>query len=147
MRRIAWDPAFGSEYLVFLDSTMAHIWYLTQRGAQIAKTIFNSLPCGRFLDSEERKRMRIHFCDRRYGDDIFLLEPPYNFFPNFVSRIRPRAMHAYDPRHDHQMGVLIPVKGMPMASSSQASVVDIMPSVLRLLDLPIPKSCEGHSFV
>jgi hypothetical protein len=147
MKRIVCDHAFGSEYLVFLDSTMAHIWYLTQRGTKIAKGIFGSLPSGRFLDPEERKRMGIDFPDRRYGDDIYLLEPPYNFFPNFVSRLRPRAMHAYDPRHGHQMGVLIPVRGLNMASSSEASMVDIMPSVLRLLDLSIPNSCEGHSFV
>lgn len=36
--------------------------------------------------------------------DIYLLSPPNSIFPNFISLIKPKAMHAYHPKYAHQKG-------------------------------------------
>jgi hypothetical protein len=143
------NSAFGRDYVFFLDSTMIHLWYLNSSRKGEVRNMFKHLQAGSFLSEEERKQLRISFDHRLYGDDIYLLDPPYSIFPNFISLIKPKAMHAYHPKYDHQKGFIsLCSSGMNYdLENADSSVIDIFPTVADLLNLKAPSTCEGRSLI
>ncbi len=141
---------FGEEFLFFLDSTMVRLWYLNPEAKEEVRGLFNNMGYGAFLSEEERKKLVINFNHRYYGDDIYLLKPGFSIFPNFISWLKPKAMHAYHPKYDHQLGIAI-FSGEELGSVDQdiklIELVDIMPTILDVLGLEIPATCEGKSLL
>jgi len=131
------DLVDGAE--VFVDSTMIRSW-----GENTGAILNRELP-GRFLHTEERKEYGIAFRDESYGREIFLLEPGYAFYPAYVSWLRPRAMHGYDPRVPSQYAGFVsnraPLSG---SSTTSPSVLDLMPTFLRLMEIRPPEFCVGR---
>jgi len=137
---------FGRDFVLCLDATMIRIWYKqVDRRAELRRLILEAGSC-RLLTEIEKKELGIEFKDRRYGDDIFLFDEGHIIFPNFYSYIRPKAMHAYDPAHPSQHGIFIfnDRKQSVTASRRIIDLVDVAPSLLALLDLPIPTTCQGR---
>jgi predicted AlkP superfamily pyrophosphatase or phosphodiesterase len=141
---------FGEEFLFFLDSTMVRLWYMNPHVKDEVRRLFNNMEYGTFLSEEEKKKLRINFKHRYYGDDIYLLKPEFSIFPNFISWLKPKAMHAYHPKYDHQLGIAI-FSGEALESVNQnvafIELVDIMPTVLDVLGLEIPTTCVGSSLL
>lgn len=141
---------FGEEFLFFLDSTMVRLWYMNPDVKDEVRRLFNNTEYGAFLSEEEKKKLKINFKHKYYGDDIYLLKPKFSIFPNFISWLKPIAMHAYHPKYAHQLGIAI-FNGRKLESVNQkiASIelVDIMPTVLDILGLEIPTTCIGNSLL
>jgi len=144
------NKKFGSDFLFFLDSTMVRLWYMNFDVKEEVRELFKKLGCGTFLSENERKKLRINFSHRYYGDDIYLLKPGYSIFPNFISWLKPKAMHAYHPKYDHQLGIAI-FSGQELGRIDRniktVELVDVMPTILDVLGLEIPDSCEGSSLL
>lgn len=102
-------PGFPERFFLALDATMARLWYLDDDERlrdELRERVATRLP-GHFLTEDERAEHHLQFSERLYGDDIFLLPPRTAIFPNFHSYLRPRAMHAYDPKDPDQWGIYL----------------------------------------
>ena len=138
------DRGFGKDYLVSLDSTMVRIWYFNHSKKEEIRNTLNRSKYGRFLSEEDKKKLKINFANRYYGDDIYLIDPPYNIFPNFVSWLKPYAMHAYHPNEESQAGMFIIMEN-ETTNIKEVKLIDIMPTLLNRLDFNPPKNCMGIS--
>lgn len=143
------EDGFGRDFLFFLDSTMVRLWYLNEKGRRIREKI-ETFDCGRFLTEKDKKELRINFKHRYYGDDIFLLNPPCNIFPNFVSWLIPYAMHAYHPEEKSQTGIAMftGVKFEKIKRNREpVHLIEFMPTILDYFDLEVPQKCRGKSLL
>jgi predicted AlkP superfamily pyrophosphatase or phosphodiesterase len=148
--RLIKDETFGRDYLFFLDSTMVRLWYLNEDRREEVQSLFEKLSYGSFLTSKQKKELRIDFKHRYYGDDILLLKPGYSVFPNFMSWFKPKSMHAYHPNHESQLGIFIATGNYLRTITPNIEyvrLIDIMPTVLRTLDLRVPETCDGRSLI
>jgi len=141
---------FGEDFLFFLDSTMVRLWYLNPDVKEEVRKLFRGLDYGTFLSAEEKKELRINFNHRYYGDDVYLLKPGFSIFSNFISWLKPKAMHAYHPKYGHQLGIAI-FSSEELINFDQDTklieLVDIMPTILDMLGLEIPATCKGKSLL
>lgn len=148
VRDLVQDRAFGKDYLLFLDSTMIHIWYLNESKRNEVRRRIENLNCGRFIDRAEKKCLGLDFDNRDYGDEIYLLEPGYSIFPNFMSWLKPHAMHAYDPKEQSQLGIMLAEgTGLAFEDRRSAHVLDISPSILDMVGIDIPDYFRGKSII
>lgn len=145
LSRLVNDPKHGKDYLLFLDSTMIHVWYLNPDKRRETKKMIDGLPYGHILTKEEKERLRISFRHRWYGDDVYLLEPNFQIFPNYVSILKPKGMHAYHPDHEHQHGIFMFEGGT--VNKKVVELPDVTATIYRLLGLKPPPTCEGKSLV
>jgi len=145
------DRYLGERFVVTLDSTMVRIWYLDKTAEEYVRPKLAGLQYGRFLSAEDKERLRVNFRHSLYGEDIFLLDPPYNIFPNFISLLKPLAMHAYHPDLESQRAIAI-FKGKTLdragiGGPEPIRMVDLMPTMVRALGLDVPPSCEGTPLI
>ena len=136
----------GRSYLLFLDSTMVHIWYLKPFIKDRLKSVFQRMPYGHVLSDKEKRELRISFKHRWYGDDIYLLKPDYQIFPNYISLIKPKAMHAYHPKFRHQWGILIG-EFNEKQGNEPVNIPDITATMMDILGLRKLTYCEGDSLI
>lgn len=150
LSRALCDVEFGNDYLFFLDSTMIRFWYSNSHTKEIIHRALDKIEYGRFLSKEERKKLRIDFSHRYYGDETFLLKPGYSIFPNFISWLKPKAMHAYHPKYKNQLGTAIfdgQIKEQIDHDRRIVKLVDIAPTILDLFGYETPITFEGHSLL
>ncbi len=95
----------GSDYLAFLNSTIASIWFddKSPDGQTKAEKIIDALNAsgqGRVLSLEEHDEYHVNFPDNRYGERFFVVNEELEIIPNFISAAwKPHlGMHGYDPR-------------------------------------------------
>lgn len=138
LRSLLRHPAFPERLFVALDATMVRLWYLDDDPAlreEVRDLVSRSCP-GRFLTSDELAAHHLRFEDRLYGDEVFLLAPGHAIFPNFHSFIRPRAMHAYDPSHEDQWGIVIGPTEVLAPMSTPALLPELTAAVRKDLGVP-----------
>lgn len=141
------DKSFGKEFVCFLDSTIIHFWYLNSSIKGKIRQLLESYHVGSFLSKEQIHELHINFSNRLYGDDVFLVDPPYSLFPNFISLVRPKAMHAYHPMYAHQHGMFSFKSETAEINPDvkKVNIVDIMPTMLDAMGIAVPETCEGRS--
>ena len=133
-------PKHGSEYLLFLDSTMVHIWYINPKIKNNLLNIFNKLNIGKILTVKDKVELNIHTKKRWYGDDVFLLRPNYQIYPNYISMLKPKSMHAYHPKHQHQKGIFV----APFLNTKKESTLpDITAALYAILNIEKPSYVDG----
>jgi len=147
---LAKNSGFGKDFFFITDSTMVRVWYLNERRRDGIRALVASSNCGHFLSAQERVELHLDFKHRYYGDDIYLVNPPYNIFPNSTSLLKPCAMHAYHPNLDSQRGIAM-FKGQMLNKAKPKGdyvyLVDLMPTMLKVLKLNIPPTCKGAPLV
>jgi len=136
------------EYLALIGGTSIRFWYATERARKEVREKLGEKPYGHFLSKKDLREMRIDFKDRRYFDDIYLLDPGNLIFPNHFAWLKHKAMHGYDPNDPSQFGILsLSSENFDLKTSAHPTVADLTPTMLDLLGLRIPKSCEGRSLL
>jgi len=116
-------------------------------------SFLNELSFGRVLTEQELHRYGIDFDQddkRKFGELFFLVDPGVYIFPNYlhcIYRNHVKAAHGYDPSDEASYGVFM--YSGPMVDKlnrvAELRVIDILPTILDLLDIGIPSSCEGSS--
>ena len=94
----------GTDYLVFMDSTMARFWFPDEIRRHKVLEVLTDLP-GRVLDEDQKRALGIDFSDDRYGHDVLVADEGVVFHPNYfagpflhwVRKYPERAMHGYMP--------------------------------------------------
>lgn len=139
------DDGFGKDFLVALDSTMVRVWYLNEKGYRVREYL-EDFNYGRFLSEKELKNLKIRFKNRYYFDDVYLIDPPYNIYPNFTSLLKPYAMHAYHPDLESQKGIAM-FYNMDVRKKDEVELVDFMPTILKYFGIKRPKYARGESLL
>jgi len=143
----------GKDYVVFVNSTLAVFWYLTDKGRREVEAVLPFVPGTRLLSPQDRVRLRIPL-DRRWGDRMLAADPGVLLWPDYfhVTDSTIRGMHGYlDKRTETQ--------GLCVLSSSSGServrrehvglrpLVDVFPTLCDLMGLPTPTLQEGTSLL
>lgn len=145
------DARPAVDYVVFVNSTLAVLWYLTERGRRAVEAVLPTVPGAHVVDDDERRRHRIPL-DRRWGDRMLAAEPGVLFWPDYfhVTDSTIVGMHGYLDKRDETHGVAI------LASSNGHTaprdlglrpLVDVFPTLCDLLGVPTPDGQEGVSLL
>jgi len=142
--------ALGSDYLVFLDSTMARFWFFNEKAEKLISDELNALECGKVLREHDLKKLCIDRVGREYGELIFALKEGYAMFPDFFRKHEPpRGMHGYAfPTHDAPILITYaPNISVAFKRKEAVRFIDVMPTILKVFNLKIPTTCEGVSLL
>jgi predicted AlkP superfamily pyrophosphatase or phosphodiesterase len=141
------------DYLCFLDSTAARFWFSDPIVEKELVSILSNLQGGHIISKAEKVSLKIDFNHRKFGDLFFWVDKGYVLSPNFfqVGDNPPRGMHGYIDEKNEQLGVLIAYSSEAKFGMSDTReiipLVDVFPTILTSMNLPIPKTCEGKSCV
>ena len=159
----------GRDYTLFLNSTIANVWFHTEKAEREVRALFQDKPFGRVIEAAERRDRRIPL-DRRYGDLLFAADPGVLFWPDYFHVVEHdiKGMHGYLEKGIHwpegaatpqlsgqetwgaeTTGVLC--MDSPSVSGSQdlglRNLVDVFPTLCRLAGVEVPTTNEGRSFL
>lgn len=141
----------GSDYLFFLDSTMARFWFKRQKARESVEDLLSKLSLGRVLNESDLEKFKIRFGHSKYGELIWVAKPGILIYPNFFqTRGRPcKGMHGYCPDDQEADGVLMisPAEKRVFSPAPYIQPWDLFPTLLDFLSLPIPSSNQGVSLL
>ncbi len=89
--------AFGIDYVAIYDSTMARFWFLKDEARERIMNALSSIPQGRVVSDDELKAFGTFFPDHKYGEIIFLMQPPIMIAPSDMGRKQIAGMHGFHP--------------------------------------------------
>lgn len=138
------------DYIVFLDSPMARLWFFNKKAEKEVREMLAKLDCGRILTEKDHEKYRIRFKNNKYGDLIWLANPGTLIFPNFFGWYKPvKGMHGYAPECEDNKGLftVITNKELKFKNRKNTKMIDMLPTICDMLDLPIPESNEGESII
>jgi len=135
-----------SDYCHMIDNNYARFWFRTdEECAQVEKAVSTIEP-GYIITEDMARRYHVDMPDNRFGDLLFYLDLPYAFgrawYPlNLSAKTKPYH-HGYSPEHASMDGVL--VSSEPLRDNNlPIELCDIMPSILSMLDVPLPAGLDG----
>ena len=148
----------GKDYVLFLDSTLAKLWFLNERAEQEITDLLRDVSFGRIIGMDERRERRIP-TDRKYGDLMFAADPGVLFWPDYFHVVEHdiKGMHGYlekkagasDTWGAETTGVLIMDSAAVPGGHDLGlrNLVDVFPTLCDLAGVETPKSNEGQSFL
>jgi len=134
------------DYVYFLDSTQARFWFKKDSVKQkIIDLLKEFEDFGTILNDEDYSRLHIRYRHNKFGDLYFVLHEGSIIYPNFFQRSAiPLGMHGYLPEVEENIaGFIVFGTGQQEYIKKPVEMVDIFPTTLNLLNLPVPRSCEG----
>jgi hypothetical protein len=144
------DAEPGEDYVVFVNSTLAVFWYLTEQGREQIQPLLGTIEGARVLDEEERRQRRIP-TEERWGEDMLAAESGVLFWPDYfhVQDTTIHGMHGYLDKSDEGLGMAVLVSSDAPAPDELGtrSLVDVFPTLCELLGLPVPDTSEGDSLL
>ncbi|MFZ5758389.1 MAG: alkaline phosphatase family protein [Thermodesulfobacteriota bacterium] len=137
-----WPLTAGIDFDFFLDSTMARFWLLKPAKENVLQDCIASLaPAGHLLSEQDRQAAGLHGLDARYGDYLVTVEEGAVIMPNFFQTAPIRGMHGYI--RSQSTGMVAWRNSFAEAIRRDISLLDITPTILKLLHLSPPKGIEG----
>jgi len=135
----------GKDFDVFLDSTMARFWAESSILTKITE-ILSNLGFGRILTNFDLERYHAPKL-QCYGDLIYLADPGVVILPNYYQGYdKIKGMHGYDPFTSEMNTIFIIYhKGIKHGRIYNAKIIDILPTILDMLEIPKPQHCLGSS--
>jgi predicted AlkP superfamily pyrophosphatase or phosphodiesterase len=139
------------DYVVFVNSTLAVLWYNTEKGRKAIEDILPSIPGTHVVTDEERKQRRIPM-DRRWGDRMLAAEKGVLFWPDYfhVRDSKILGMHGYLDKTEETHGAMVVATSDGVARVKDLGLrplVDVFPTLCELLGMPIPDTNEGKSLL
>ncbi len=137
------------DYIHIIDANYARFWFRNEEEARAIEQTVSHLDKGFILTESHRQKYRVDMPDNRYGDLIYYLDTPYAFTHGLVSVLGKwhghlsASIHGYLPDYPDMDGVF--VSNRELVEDSHLELVDIMPSILQALSLPVPEHVEGRS--
>ena len=131
-------------FVNLIEANYARFWFRTDKERTVVERILSTLEGGFVLDDEHLRRYHLQMPDHRYGDLIFYLDQPAIFSKTIwgFSRTQ-KSMHGYLPEHPGSDGVFLSQR--PLVEGTHVELVDVLPTLLSSLDLPIPGYVDGHA--
>jgi hypothetical protein len=150
LARLSWRE--GRDYVMFLDSTVARFWFPNPAAREPVETALEELSGGHRLGDEDIARLRSRHSSRRNWETIWMADAGTLILPNYFQGSEPViGMHGYLPDvPDNQAAYLVVDRDRPagdIVDPVPRQMVDVFPTLLDLLRLPVPSSCEGRSLL
>ena len=141
----------GSDFVVFLDSTMARFKWKSTKGVLFGEMILKHpqlQKLGRFVSENIAKEYSIPYPNPRYGDLIWWADPGVLIFPDFFHDMetKNRGMHGYDSNHPDMHGFFLAFgPEIPTRLLDNCDLTDVCPSICHILGVRVPRQCVGNS--
>ncbi|MEK6976215.1 MAG: alkaline phosphatase family protein [Candidatus Thermoplasmatota archaeon] len=147
----ATDAKPAKDYVVFVNSTLAVLWYLTEKGRLAIEAALPTIPGTHIVDDVERRRRRIPL-DRRWGDRMLAAESGVLFWPDYfhVTDSTIVGMHGYLDKAEETHGMALLASSNGHTAPRQLGLrplVDVFPTLCDLLKVPVPAGQEGTSLL
>jgi len=149
LSRLDVQPA--KDYVVFVNSTLAVLWYLTDKGRTTIEAALPHISGTHVVDPEERRRLRIP-TEHRWGDRMLAADSGVLFWPDYfhVTDSTILGMHGYLDKNEESHGTAVLASSDGEATPRTVGLrplVDVFATLCDLLGLPIPAGQEGRSLV
>ena len=139
------------DYLMFLDSTMVRFWFFSDRAERLIVDLLDNIEGGHILSQAEKDKYHLNYSHNKFGDIIFLVDPGVLIFPNFYQNKKPvKGMHGYAPETPDQQSALLihfPKVKETKRFEEPVDMRRVFPTLLDLLDLPIPEGTTAKSLL
>lgn len=155
------------EYLFYLEPPMARFWFFTNRARQKVREMLSSLEHGVTLFYKDLHQYNVCFQDDSYGEVYFIVDPGYIIFPHdfyqplanlFLGLMdwqqrrrilnpRQRGIHGHLPHHESEKGFMMALDHHYRSGTrpgEEVDVIDVAPSLLRILGYPKPDYMKGR---
>jgi hypothetical protein len=144
------DAKPSKDYVVFVNSTLAVFWYLSEKGRNAIEAALPTIAGTKIIGEEERKRLRIPL-NRQWGDRMLAADPGVMFWPDYFHVVDSKivGMHGYLDKSQETLGamVLASSRDVDARDVGPRSLVDVFPTLCQLLELPLPDTNEGKSLL
>lgn len=145
------DAKPGKDYVVFINSTIAVLWYLTPHGRTEVEKVLPDIEGSDILDDDDRRRLRIP-TDRQWGDRMVAARPGIMYWPDYfhVTDHSIVGMHGYLDKSGESYGMGVLASESDRLGKDDVglhSLVDVFPTLCEMLGLPVPETNEGHSLL
>ena len=117
---------------------MLRLWFYSTKSLKNKERLidqFNHTKKGHFLTKSEKIKYDLNFNNRYFGDEIFLVDPYYEIFPNFFN-INPfkqaAGLHGYIPNHKLSYGLFY---SNFIEYKEPMSIVDLYKHFIKIVDL------------
>ena len=132
-----------NSFLNLVDANFARFWCRSDKERTILEQTLADLEGGYILTPEQMRRYHLEMPDNRYGDIIYYLDSPAVFSKTVWGFSRhSKSMHGYLPDYPDSDGVFITQR--PVIPGSHVELVDVLPTVLASLSLPLPQNIDGQ---
>lgn len=132
-----------NRFIHLIDSNYARFWFRTDKERALVEQILSTLDDGFILTPEHQRRYHVDMPDNRYGDMIFYLDRAGVFTKTVWGFNRKQvSMHGYLPDYPDSDGLFISAR--PLVEGAHAELVDVLPTLLNSLALPIPDYVDGR---
>jgi predicted AlkP superfamily pyrophosphatase or phosphodiesterase len=133
-----------NRFIHLVESNFIRFWFRDDDERKVVEDILSSLQEGFLITDEQLRRYHLEMPDNRYGDMIFYLDVPYLFTKTIWGFSRKqKSMHGYLPDYPDSDGVFLSQR--PLIEGAHVELVDVMPTLLNSLDLPLPDYIDGKT--
>ncbi len=135
---------YGNKIEYFIGSTLVNFWTNDEHVKKEVRQKFEALNCYVY-DEHNIEEIKIPYTRNIVGDLMIAVKPGYQFYPDYFRKdSHVKAMHGYTHKVPDQDGIFIlHGEGVPAKKIKNAQLVDIAPTILKILDLPIPNTVDG----
>jgi hypothetical protein len=132
-----------SRFIHLIESNYARFWFRNDKERAIVERILSTIEEGFILTEEHLRRYHLEMPDNRYGDLVFYLDAPYLFTKTIWGFSRKqKSMHGYLPDYPDSDGVFLSQR--PLVKEAHVELVDVLPTLLDSLGLPMPSYVDGR---
>ena len=130
-------------YLHIIDANFLRLWFENSQQEKLVREILGHLDGGHILEEDDLREYHVLMPDNRFGELIFYLDAPLVFSKTIWGWSRKiQSMHGYLPDHQGMDGFI--ASNLPFDTTTPCQLVDILPTHMRALDLPIPDGLDGR---
>lgn len=130
-------------YLHMVEANFARFWFRSDGERHKVERVLRELGLGFILTPDLLAKYQLTMPDRRYGDLVFYLDRFNIFAPTVWGFGRGiRSMHGYLPEYPDSDGVF--VSNLAADGWEKVRLVDILPSTLAALGVPVPEYVTGR---
>jgi hypothetical protein len=130
-------------YLHVIDANFARFWFDNEAERRQVRQVLARIQNGFVLQAADLAAYHVEMPDNRFGDLVFYLDAGSAFAPtSFGFGKKEISLHGYLPAYPDADGVFIANRSF--ATADPVELVDVLPSLLNLLALPIPDHVEGR---
>ncbi len=134
------------DYLVFLNSPVARFWFNNDKARREVKKLLGSLKqYGRVISKKELEERRLP-SNEKYGEVIFWLKKGAAIVPDFYHEYPVKGMHFFFDSAASAPLMLLH-EGKTVKLRKDGKLIDVMPTILDLLDIQDNQKRDGRSLV
>jgi hypothetical protein len=131
------------EFVNMIEANYARFWFRNMEERETVERILSTFEGGFILTDDHYHRYHVEMTDNRFGDLIFYLDAPAIFSKTVWGFSRKqKSMHGYLPEYSDSDGVFL--SNRPLIEDSHIELVDVLPTLLSSLGLPVPEYVDGR---